>query len=591
MANHIPRFKAGNQNEGKHSVVGDCNGHSCEERWEKETPAFARAILSHLPADSYTVLDYGCGIGRLAKEILKQNTKVTVLGLDASSDELALAEEYVSDSRFIPILPEELEQKVDLVYCIYVLQHVPAVELRHAIERMFHFLKPGGKLVYCSSDYRMAINAHGGFSDDSALGVDIRRELSRLFEEDAELFNLKREDPIIKDMVTAEGCPPGSIPHPAKVYRKRKIELDADQPYFKVSFPVETTPGVASGGARDAQAPVSARAGAGDAKAPAKRLILQNRLAPGDILVMTAAIRALHKAHPGRFITDVESPCADIFTHNPYITSLNGDGQKIDMHYPLISDHRARGFVHPGAGASGRHFSDGHRKFLEEVLEIEIPRAGLTPELYLSQDERLWPSPALKEGGLAGRYWAINAGSKGDYTLKQYHAYQRVVDLLRGKVQFVQIGAAEHNHAALDGVVDLRGKTGHRELYRTIFHADGVLTCVSYPMHIAAAFGKPCVVVAGGRESTRWELYPNHRFLYTNGALPCCAYDGCWKSKIEECAAPVPAGETTPGKGGEVSVGMVPKCMTLIKPETVADAIMMYYAGGMLEPIEQEEMA
>ena len=577
---HLPRFKAGNIKQGMESVVGNCNGHSCEERMEIETPAFARVILHQLPERARVVLDYGCGIGRLAKEILKQNNRITILGVDASSDELRLAEEYVDDSRFIPTKPEDLAQKVDMIYCVYVLQHVPAIELRHAIERMHHFLKPGGKLVYCSSDYRMAINQGGGFTDDRHLGVDIRKEIARLFDEEKDLFDFSmrgaadaREAQLVKDLVTAEGCPPGSIPHPAKVYVRREFPaLESGMPYFMC----EAAEMAEKDASTHQESPENSKPTKASKKAiPAasgpRRLILQNRLAPGDILVMTAAIRSLHKAHPGKFITDVESPVPEIFQNNPHVTALNGDGQKIDMHYPLISDHTMRGFAHPGAGVSGRHFSDGHRKFLEEVLEIEIPRSGLTPEIHLSQDERLWKSPILKHHDHDGPYWVINAGSKSDFTLKQYHRYQEVVDLMAGKVTFVQIGQLEHNHAPLKGALDMRGKTSHRELFRTIYHAEGVLTPVSYPMHIAAAFGKPCVVIAGGRESTRWELYPNHRFLHTNGALPCCAYDGCWKSKLEDCADPV-----------EHAGVEVPKCMNLITPADVARAIDLYYEGGIL---------
>lgn len=575
MSNHIPRFKAGNIKHGMESVVGDCNGHTCKERMEVETPLFARAILSNLPKGATTILDYGCGIGRLAKEILKQNPKVTIIGVDASEDELALAKEYVNDSRFIPMKPEALNQKVDMVYCIYVLQHVPAIELRHAIERMHYFLKPGHPLVYCSSDYRMAINEHGSFTDDRDLGVDIRKEVSRLFEENCELFKLENMPEIIQDLVTAVGCPPGSIAHPAKVYMRRGlIGEEAKAPYFMYGF-IENKP--------TQQTKTTEKTTSTDHKpkeAP-KALILRNRLAGGDILVMTAAIRSLHKAYPGKYLTDVDTPANEIFENNPHITDLKGEGQIIDMHYPLISDQTIRGFHHPGAGVSGRHFSDGHRKFLEEALEIEIPRSGLIPDIFLSQDERLWPSPALGKGGHTGKYWVINAGTKNDFTLKQYHRYQEVVDSM-DDITFVQVGSLVHNHPALNGAIDLRGKTNIRELFRTIYHAEGVLTCVSFPMHIAAAFQKPCVVVAGGRESTRWELYPNQRFLYTNGAIECCQYDGCWKSKTEDCVNLLGSMDTR--LSGNIPIySKVPLCMDMIRPEMIVEAIEMYYKGGILK--------
>jgi len=228
----IPRFIVNTLDQAMDSVVGDCNGWLSKDRFELETPIFAKAISFYLPSESSVVLDYGCGMGRIAKEMLKQNKQISVIGLDASIGELTQAKAYVSDERFQCILPEELNEPVDLIYCIYVLQHVPAIELRHAIERMHYYLKPGGKLVYCSSDYRLAINTNNNFTNDSGLGVNVRYEVERLFDEIGDLFNLNEQPKIIRDIVSAEGCDTkGSIPHPAKVYVRKTIP---NVPYFKV---------------------------------------------------------------------------------------------------------------------------------------------------------------------------------------------------------------------------------------------------------------------------------------------------------------------------------------------------------------------
>lgn len=535
-------FKAKTLEDGIHNTVGNCNGIPAHERWEKETPVFVREIRElYNSQPGFTILDYGTGVGRLAKEFIKQDPNVTVIGLDASSDQLKIAKEYVNDSRFIPVLPHQLNQKVDLVYCIYCLQHVPGIELRDVLSRIHTFLKPGGLLVYCSSDYRMAIRFDGqGFFDDRFLGVNIREEISRLFKEEKDLFERTTGlEPVVEKMVW------GELPHPAKVYSRREIS----GPLFNAPIPKEeaaSVPALPTG-----YAPI------------ARRLVLRNRLAPGDILVMSVAIRALYKAHGDKFMIDVETPCDDIFLNNPYLTKfdhIGADVQVIDMQYPEV--HKS--------GASGRHFTDGHRKFLEQVLDLEIPRVGLLPDIFLTQDEKLWPSPVLKHTGHDGKYWVINAGTKSDYTLKQYHRWQEVADLWAKTfpgIQLVQIGQADHNHKPLSGAIDLRGKTSTRELFRTIHHAEGVLTCVSYPMHIAAALEKPCVVVAGGREGTRWELYPSHRFLYTNGTMDCALYDGCWKSKTEDCLHLVNGN---------------PLCMDLIRPEDIVRAAELYYKGGLL---------
>lgn len=311
-----------------------------------------------------------------------------------------------------------------------------------------------------------------------------------------------------------------------------------------------------------------------------EKIVLVNDLSPGDILIMSVAIRALHKAHPGQYLTDVRSPANEIFLNNPYITPLPrpdptainkaiedlkkdenhppimvGDTKYIISHYPEILR----------CGMTGLPFADGHRMFLERQLNTCIPRCGMKPDIFLSPSELALPRKVLES------YWLINAGYKqADYTLKFYPYYQEVVDLLKDKVQFVQIGLIHplHKHPPLKNVIDMRGKTTLRQLFLLSNYADGAVCCVSLQMVIQAALGKPCVVIAGAREGVRWQLNPDHRFLCLNGAMKCATYDGCWKSKIEECIFKSKSGNAT--------------CMELIRPEDIARAVELYYLGGRL---------
>lgn len=575
-------FKPKNFEEARHAVVGDCNGFTMEERWRVETPLFAKEILKHTPKFG-AILDYGCGVGRIAKEILNQRKDVMVAGVDASIEMQIESSKYVDSERFEAGSPQELaelaDKKFDTIYCVYVLQHVPAIEIRDILYRIHHYLKDDGVFIYCSSDYRMAINHDKpGFFDDRFLGVDLRNEIKRLFTCDGSLFpkTTLEDNPVLNKMIAGFD---GGLPHPALVYRKKKIEgeiwdarevsasMQGDMRKY-VPEPRETSPVV-----KDTPQP----------------LILINRLAPGDCLVMTNAIRDLHKAHPGKYLTEVRTPCNDIFENNPYVqpflysedeyqkvnaqfsqltnngvdvsvhvAEITGGVKVIDMHYPMIHS----------SGKSGRHFCEGHRQWLADILGVDIPQTDLRPEIYLTQTEKEWANPVAVKCGYQGKYWVINAGSKGDFTLKQYPNYQEVVNLLidRG-ITPVQIGVKGHNHTPLKGAVDMVGKTNLRELFRLIYHAEGVITCVSLPMHVAAAFNKPCVVVAGAREGTRWELYPNQQFMYVNGCLPCASYDGCWKSKHSDCV--------------NLNDG-IPLCMDLITPTDIVNAVERYYIGGML---------
>jgi len=571
--------------------VGDCKGLTMQQRWDKETPVFAKAILSHLPQIGRgphginQILDYGCGPGRIAKELLLQadsaNRDIVVWGTDNSPEMLVQAREYVGPippiettsgafiARFSTVEPQgmaQFSQYFDLCYLVYCLQHMPAIEIRDALQRIWTFLKDDGLLFYCSSENRMAVRFDGGgFFDDRFLGVNLMAEISRFFDYVGPAIPEELMNDTVRHMISGEHA------HPATLWRKKKIDG-----YLFNAVPNIPTVEVMSPKAADtenvgelATKPASITA---TASSPTK-LILQNRQSPGDILVMSSAIRALHQAYPGEYLTDVRSPCTSIYENSPYITPLDEnapDVTTIDMQYPEI--HLS--------GQSGRHFSDGYRMFLAEQIGRPIPQNGIQPDLFLSEAEKR-RSLVEEISGWDDDYIVLDAGCKNDYSLKRYFFYQEVVDLLEKRgIKCVQVGLQSpgHMHPNLTGVVNLLGRTNNvRDLFSVIYNADGVITPVSFPMHIAAALRKPCVVVALGREAARWEYYPNHRYLSVNGALPCCSYDGCWKNTVADCVDLV---DTT-------SYGKVPHCQLLVPPQMIVDAVMMYYEGGMVKPVEQ----
>lgn len=298
-----------------------------------------------------------------------------------------------------------------------------------------------------------------------------------------------------------------------------------------------------------------------------ERVILENPLAPGDILMSSGAIRDLHKAYPGEYLTDIRVPTGaeQIFQHSPYITQIDEKGvvdRRIRLSYEDIHQ----------SGWSGRPFSQAYHLDLAKAIGRPIPPTACRPDIFLSQDETLWPSPVLLSEGYEGAYWIINAGVKNDYTLKYYHRYQEVVDLLKGKVQFVQVGQMAHNHTKLEGAIDMRGKTDIRALFRLSWHAHGAVSPVSFQMVIMGAMEKPCVVVSGAREPIRWQHFPNHRFLALNGSMSCAKWDGCWKNTIKDCVKPV-----------DVAGTKAPLCLEMIRPEDIARAIESYYIGGALK--------
>jgi 2-polyprenyl-3-methyl-5-hydroxy-6-metoxy-1,4-benzoquinol methylase len=100
-------------------------------RWESETNFLIDSIASFFKLDeNMTILDYGCGIGRVSKGLIeKYNCKV--IGVDISESMRSQAIDYVNNKNFKAIDPSELKSlinsgfKVDAAISIWVIQHSP----------------------------------------------------------------------------------------------------------------------------------------------------------------------------------------------------------------------------------------------------------------------------------------------------------------------------------------------------------------------------------------------------------------------------------------------------------------------------------
>jgi ADP-heptose:LPS heptosyltransferase len=324
-------------------------------------------------------------------------------------------------------------------------------------------------------------------------------------------------------------------------------------------------------------------------------LILSLALSPGDVVVMTGVVAELHRQYPGRFVTDVRTPAGELWQHNPHITRLE-DGVRVPVTYgcaPGIDSGCSEATGIHQSNQSGKHFMQAMADDLAASLElpglaIEDPRG----DIHLSDSERSEhpfepPDP----------YWVVCAGGKSDYTTKVWPYYQDVISR-RPKspktsevLNFVQVGQVgkdsglTHTNAPLAGVaVNLVGLTNDRDLVHLMSHASGVLCGVSYLMHLAAAFRKPAVILAGGREPPSWNTYryPGFELLHTVGnprptphaprptpPLDCCADGGCWKSRV------VPLGD---GDAKDRDLCLRPKdgypaCMRMISADCVIELI------------------
>ena len=323
-----------------------------------------------------------------------------------------------------------------------------------------------------------------------------------------------------------------------------------------------------------------------------QQILLTHDRAPGDIVCMTACVRDLALTYP-EYEIHVNTTCKSLWKNNPHIQ------RPIAKSVPGIRSYRLdygkyirKANIHP------IHFVSTFHADLSEKLGRPVPVLYPHGDLHLSD----WKK---QNAPVDGRYWYIITGGKSDFTCKIWSAakWQQTVDILRQfDIRFVQDGALFKGHIQppMSGVLNVVGKTNLRDMMWLIYHADGVICHVTVAMHMAAALHKPCVVIAGGREHWWWEAYCNvpektfgqqcpphpipHRFLHTIGRLPCCECKGCWQNKVSPmerdkakmyCKMPVQDGR------GQ----LYPRCMDLIQPEHVVEAVMSYYKSNTLPPI------
>ncbi len=331
-----------------------------------------------------------------------------------------------------------------------------------------------------------------------------------------------------------------------------------------------------------------------------RQLILRHKWALGDTVLLTGLCRDIHRTYPGEYEVLVDTHFREVFDGHPHARILDSKQPASNLpRTPVLISYK-KGIKAAGTGMKVHMLSWYHRAFSEQTglaLHPTEPKG----DLHLKPEEL----PPL----VSGRYWLVLPGGKLDATVKIWwpHQWQATVDTLAGLgVKVVQAGArhGQNINPSLGGVVDMVGKTkSSREFFNLVYHAEGVICTITAAMHIAACYDKPCVVVAGGREEPWWEGYTNaypgsfgpqslpvrvpHRYLHTIGLLDCCKKKGCWQHRTVQigrkdqwdnslCKLPVRQG-----------VAAAPKCLDMITPDHVVEAVMSYYEDGTLPPIAE----
>ncbi len=167
-------FNVGSQAEAKAIILTPEAGMSPEERWERETPDIIRRLKEAAP-EARRWLDYGCGIGRLAKPLIDEGH--TVVGVDFSADMRRLAKKYAQGIEVLDPIGFDWylakAEPFDAAYAVWALQHIPKID--EACGLIYSALKPGGILCLVNRIERVLPTTQGWMPD----GKDVPSALEK----------------------------------------------------------------------------------------------------------------------------------------------------------------------------------------------------------------------------------------------------------------------------------------------------------------------------------------------------------------------------------------------------------------------------
>jgi len=309
---------------------------------------------------------------------------------------------------------------------------------------------------------------------------------------------------------------------------------------------------------------------------------------PGDVLCLLGALREINKHEEITF--SIGGPHGELYpdltANNPlYDSNITREGCD-----KVVKPDYGQGIRESDEREQG-HFTEALCHNVANQLGLVVPyNCDTRPAIYLTDSEKhLRP--------VQQPYWVFFAGGKVDFTAKwwTHDNWQEVATKLSTFVpdmNVVQVGATgpEHYNFQLRNVQNMVGQTTLRQLLCLIYHSEGVVCGITSGMHVAGAFGKPCVVIAGGREGPWWEKYDEHTFIHTVGQLSCCNKP-CWCSHVDDSTA-----KANPSSKGGVCVNAslnkdahtskqqpaVPSCMSKITPNLVLNAIKNTYTGNKM---------
>jgi SAM-dependent methyltransferase len=162
-------FDRDNIEEARAIVLTAESGIDTQTRWATETPWLFSLFGKHIKPDGL-VIDYGCGVGRIASGLI--DSGYPVIGIDTSADMRRHATNLIANDRFVAMTPTMLDQligigvKAETVLAVWVLQH--CLDLNSEVDRIYRSLNKGGIVGVVDMRHRAVPTNQGWLNDGNS---------------------------------------------------------------------------------------------------------------------------------------------------------------------------------------------------------------------------------------------------------------------------------------------------------------------------------------------------------------------------------------------------------------------------------------
>lgn len=114
-----------------------------------------------------------------------------------------------------------------------------------------------------------------------------------------------------------------------------------------------------------------------------RTIIIKHNRAAGDILVMTAVVRDIHRAYSDRFDIGVETSFSELWENNPYIIKLKDKRLGASVYSLSYGDGIQK------AGKEPIHFLRAFHNDFEKKSNLKLPMTEAKPDIHLSEKKRI----------------------------------------------------------------------------------------------------------------------------------------------------------------------------------------------------------